>query len=514
MLKENSGNPNKFWKSLKTIYPTKSTTGPSIHSFDIDGVKTDDPARISNAFCTFFATVTSKLRESAIPLRDFVSRNPAATPQRTDKQFKFHPVSKLEVERELRSIKRTKSTGIDNLPPGLLKDAACLISAPLAHLINLSLQTGIFPTDMKIANIVPVHKSGSFSSFDNYRPISVLPVLSKVIEKLVQRQLMEFLDKNKLLSKFQFGFRRRLSKELAATCLLDEIRKSVDQGKLVGATFIDHSKAFDTISHSNLLQKLPQYGIKEGELSWFADYLFHRSAAVSYGKSSSKIADIQTGVSQGSILGPLLFILFFNDITDIIMSTRIVKYADDTVIYVADKNLKNIKTKLSKDMESIADWFDENGLIINLKKGKTESLLFDTSQRIAKQSETLDVMYRGSKILNTKQYKYLGIEIDSTLNLNTHFEKCFQRAPSRLRLLAKMRDSLELTSAKAVYDSMILRTFTYCGVLQLRLTSTQANRLSSFHDRCLKIINGNSKHQFNQLPVPKGPGQVYSCANV
>ena len=254
MLKENSGNPNKFWKSLKTIYPTKSTTGPSMHSFDIDGIKTDDPARISNAFCSFFATVTSKLRESAIPLRDFVWRNPAAIPQRTDKQIKFRPISKLEVERELRSIKRTKSTGIDNLPPGLLKDAACFISAPLAHLINLSLETGIFPTDMKIAKIVPVHKSGSLSSFDNYRPISILPVLSKVIEKLVQRQLMEFLDKNKLLSKFQFGFRPRLSTELAATLLLDEIRKNVDQGKLVGATFIDLSKAFDTISHSNLLQ--------------------------------------------------------------------------------------------------------------------------------------------------------------------------------------------------------------------------------------------------------------------
>ena len=167
-------------------------------------------------------------------------------------------------------------------------------------------------------------------------------------------------------------------------------------------TFIDLSKAFDTISHSNLLQKLPKYGIKEGELPWLTDYLFRRSAAVSYGKSSSKIADIQTGVPQGSILGPLLFILFFNDITNVIVGTRIVKYADDTVIYAADKDLKVIKTKLSNDMECIADWFDENGLIINLKKGKTESLLFGTSQRIAKQSETLDEMYRGSKILNTK----------------------------------------------------------------------------------------------------------------
>ena len=130
-------------------------------------------------------------------------------------------------------------------------------------------------------------------------------MLSKVIEKLVQRQPMEFLDKNKLLSKFQFGFRSRLSTELAATLLWDEFRKCVDQDKLVGATFIDLSKAFNTTSHSNLLQKLPQYGIKEGGLSWFTDYLFHRSAAVSYDKSSSKITDIQTGVPQGLYLWPV-----------------------------------------------------------------------------------------------------------------------------------------------------------------------------------------------------------------
>ena len=168
--------------------------------------------------------------------------------------------------------------------------------------------------------------------------------------------------------------------------LLDEIRNSVDQGKL-GATFIYISKAFDTISHSNLLQKFPQYGIKEGELSWLKDYLFHRSAVVRFGKSSSKVSDLLSRVTQGSILGPLLFTIFFNDITDVIEGARIVKYADDTVIYVAVRDMTVIKTKLSKDMDSIADWFDENGYVVNLKKGKTESLLFGTSQRITKQSE-------------------------------------------------------------------------------------------------------------------------------
>ena len=165
-------------------------------------------------------------------------------------------MSKLEVEQDLKSIKRGKSTGTDNLPPGLLKDAACRLSASLAYLINLSLQTGTFPTDWKQTKILPIHKSGSLSSFENFRPISILPVLSKTIEKAVHRQVIALLEDKKLISQPQFGFRTKLSTELAATLLFDNIRQHVDEGNLVGATFIDLSKAFNTISHSNLLKEI------------------------------------------------------------------------------------------------------------------------------------------------------------------------------------------------------------------------------------------------------------------
>ena len=184
--------------------------------------------------------------------------------------------------------------------------------------------------------------------------------------------------------------------------------------------------------------------------------------------------------------------MFFNDITDMIEVAKIVKYADDTVIYVADRDVAVINSKLTKDMDAIAKWLDQNALIINLKKGKTESLLFGTSQRIAKQNETLSVMYRGDNVLNTSHYKYLGIEIDSSLNLNSHFEKCFKRASSRLRLQGKLRDYFDLTSAKAIYRSLILPTFTYSGILQLKTTDTQYKRLASFHDCSLRTIQENS----------------------
>ena len=223
LLSENSENPSKFWKILKSIYPSKKKKKYTSQSFDIgDHVKTCDPFTISNAFCKFFTgTFTKTLKEKATPLYDLVWRTPGNISRRTEQNFKFQTVAKSEVERHLKSIKCSKATGPDDLPPGLLM-----------HLINLSLTTNVFPADWKIAKIIPIYKSGSRSNLDNYRPISILPVLSKIIEKIKHRQLISFLDRNSLLSPSQFGFRRGLSTELAATLLLDDIRKEVDAGKL------------------------------------------------------------------------------------------------------------------------------------------------------------------------------------------------------------------------------------------------------------------------------------------
>ena len=203
LLSENSENPSKFWKILKSIYPSKKKKKYTSQSFDIgDHVKTCDPFTISNVFCKFFTgTFTKTLKEKATPLYDLVWRTPGNISRRTEQNFKFQTVAKSEVERHLKSIKRSKTTGSDDLPPGLLNDSAELIATPLTHLINLSLTTNVFPADWKIAKIIPIYKSGSRSNLDNYRPISILPVLSKIVEKIIHRQVMSFLrDRNSLLS--------------------------------------------------------------------------------------------------------------------------------------------------------------------------------------------------------------------------------------------------------------------------------------------------------------------------
>ena len=261
-------------------------------------------------------------------------------------KFLFRSVKEEEILTELKNLKRKKATGLDNLPPGLLKDAAGVIAKPLTFIINLSLETGVVPTEWKMAKVIPIFKSGSMAEIDNYRPISILPTLSKILEKMVHKQLMKHLEFNGFLSEHQFGFRPNRSTELAVTLFTDLIRKEADGGKATGAIFIDLSKAFDTISHSVLLEKLSRYGIQDNELNWFTDYLFLRNQIVQFKGVLSEPNPVFTGVPQGSILGPLLFLIHFNDVHESLRYSKNITYADDSGIFTSSKDLDAISNTI------------------------------------------------------------------------------------------------------------------------------------------------------------------------
>ena len=235
---------------------------------------------------------------------------------------------------------RNKSCGPDNLSPNLLKNSAIILSRPPAYVINLSLRTGLFPDEWKTARVISLHKSGQF---ENYRPISALPIISKIIEKIVHNKLVNYLEEHHLLSNQQFGFRRKRSTKLAATLFIDDIRRSVDSKNLAGCVFIDFSKAFDTLSHSKLLTKLTAYGTTDNELEWFTSYLFHRQQLVHYDSNLSKACAVTCGVPQGSILGPLLFIIYANDIIDHVKSSKLIMYADNTVFIQMAKTWSQLR---------------------------------------------------------------------------------------------------------------------------------------------------------------------------
>ena len=232
----------------------------------------------------------------------FRSPKKTVTTDKLSQTFKFAEISEEFVHKKLKSLKTNKASGLDQLSPRLMKDSSSLIAKPLALIMNYSIAQGSVPLDWKASKVSPLYKGGKAYDMDNYRPISVLCISSKIFERAIHSQLCGFLEKNKLLSPYQCGFRKRYSTELATISLSDSILRSMDQGTLTGSVFIDLKKAFDTVDHDLSIEKLSRY---VSELLWFRNYLHDRSQVVQYENSLSPPSRISTGVPQGSVLGPL-----------------------------------------------------------------------------------------------------------------------------------------------------------------------------------------------------------------
>ena len=482
LLIENKNNPAKFWQTIKTIFPTAKSSINTQSSVDKDSLH----AKV-NSFCRYFSSCAVKLKDLAFPLQHLRWKKPKEYHQRTENVFTFGYVSKLFVEKQLSTLKRNKATGADGIPPKLLKDAASGISAPLSFIINLSLRTSSIPTDWKLAKVVPLHKKGDSSLQSNYRPISVLSVCSKILERAVHHQLIDFLEKEQLFSNNQYGYRKHRSTEHATIFLTDNIRKFIDKGRLVGALFVDLSKAFDTLSHAILLGKLRSYGIKGIALDWFKNYLFNRKQFCEIDGVRSELNSIVCGVPQGSILGPLLFLLYFNDFEDHVPNSQVVQFADDTVLYCSGKSIAVLEHKLNEDLSSVQEYFAENQLIMNVSKGKTESIVFGTHRKLNMTAKSINIYYNGHKISSATHYKYLGIQLDQTLTLADHFNAVYKKASNKLYLLNRLRSKLTREAALQIYRGIIMPALLYNSSMLLKMNNTQLGKLNSLDNRASKI---------------------------
>ena len=259
-------------------------------------------------------------------------------------------------------MKVGKASGLDNIPVRLLKDSAVIIAKHLARIINASLQQGKVPSAWKCAGVIPLFKKGSALNMDNYRPISVLPVISKLLEREVHNQLTKYLREHKILSPYQYGFRKLHStdSEFATLAFADTIRRNIDNGLMTGAVFLDFKKAFDSVDHSLLLDKLYNLGILDREHEWFANYLNGRKQIVDYHGMLSATKSVDVGVPQGSILGPFLFVLHVNDLPNATCHCSILMYADDTVLFCSERDASAIENKLNNEMSLLGTWLRDN----------------------------------------------------------------------------------------------------------------------------------------------------------
>ena len=243
--------------------------------------------------------------------------------------------------------------GLDNIPPRLLKDASAMVTKPITAIINASLSQSKVPDEWKAGYVIPSFKKGRKDNVDNYLLISILPAISKLLERVMHTQLVSYLEENHLLSPFQCVFRKQHSTTFAALSFADKIQRNIDQGFMTGAVFVDLRKAFDTTDHSILSRKLHFLGIKGKELNWFENYLSGRTQVVDVGGASSDPTHITSGVPQGSILGPILFVSNINDLPLCIKICNVLMYADDTVLFCAGPNSKVIEDNLNQDLNTL-----------------------------------------------------------------------------------------------------------------------------------------------------------------
>ena len=339
-IAENKTN-SYLWKHVKNLTePTRDNILPQ--SIKTNDSHIDTPSGIINELNKYFTSISNKLKEEYnyedIPF-DFSKLNDYVNEKLPPNVTFVIPYMKLpELQRIIKSLDANKATGLDGMSARLIKSTAHIISPSLLQIINISISTGQFPDALKLAKLIPIHKSGAKDDPANYRPISILSVLSKIIEKHVTKHLFAYLNKYKILHTSQSGFRKNHSCNTALINLIDRWLKNIDKGEINGAVFFDLRKAFDVVDHNLLIRKLAAYKFSEKSLRWIKTYITNRKQCIVDNSLTSSMQTVKSGVPQGSVLGPVLFLLFVNDMPLFITEAYVDIYADDTTVHTSSKD--------------------------------------------------------------------------------------------------------------------------------------------------------------------------------
>lgn len=370
----------------------------------------------------------------------------------------------MEIIQIINSLKPHKAPGVDMITAETLKEIATEIASPLVHLINKVIEDGICPPEFKVAVIKPLNKNGDKTVSSNYRPISLITSITKVFEKVLKTRIESFIQSKKLISERQFGFQRGKSTEDAICTLINLMYKTLDDGKPALCLFLDLAKAFDTVDHSQLLEALQDLGFRGNIYNLMASYLNNRKQFVKINSYLSRERIVECGVPQGTILGPILFTIYINSLLDLKSSGTIISFADDTVIFYADKTWRDLKHKVEDDFSNIIDWFNHKLLTINFKK--TMFLPITCYKNTLPNYDKLIFNKQNGaiEIGSTDKIKYLGITIDKHLRWDYHINNVTNTLRTILFKFKYLRNLLDIVHLKIIYYALVESRLSY-GIL-------------------------------------------------
>lgn len=500
-----SGNSKRTWAIINDVLHNRKSKSSIPDTMKVGNGKTNDPKQITNAFNDFFInvgpTLASDIHSDTNPNHYLRNSNPST--------LYMSPANESEVFKvALACLKPDKSAGFDGIKPSILRKVLHYVVHPLTHIINLSLATGTVPDHIKIAKVIPVYKEGDHDVIGNYRPVSVLTGFSKIFERIVHNRIYNFISKHDIMFKSQYGYRPGHSTELALTEALEVLYDAIDNKRISVGVFLDLSKAFDTIDHRILFMKLSHYGIRGTGLDWIRSYLSNRKQFTNCLHTDSDCMNVVCGVPQGSILGPLLFIIYVNDICHVSDNCTIISFADDTNIFFSGLDPVEMRARVCHVLDEFHAWFSANKLSLNV--GKTKYVVFNEGRN---RNILSDIQMHGSSLKKVCFTTFLGVTIDSGLTWRHHINTISTNISRGVGILSKLKHYLPKHILRSLYFTLIYPHLTYCITVWSGTAAYNIKKLFVLQKRAIRHIssadyNDHTSKLFASLKLLKLPDLV------